>query len=66
MVKDLTLARIRREDMPKLKMAQAILMQERRGFVTQEDVLKVLLEEFIQKGITKSKATTPVLSEVPL
>ncbi len=64
-VKATTLARIYREDMPKLKMAQALVMQEVGKTINQEDVLRMLLDDFLKERDSKSKATTPHTLEVP-
>lgn len=53
-----TLARIYREDMPKLKMAQALVMQEVGKTINQEDVMRMLLDDFLKERDSKSKATT--------
>ena len=65
-VKATTLARIYREDMPKLKMAQALVMQEVGKTINQEDVLRMLLDDFLKERDSKSKATTPDTLEVPV
>ena len=61
-----TLIRIYKEDLLQFKVVQSVMSVEEKRALNQEDVMKVLIGDFLKKRDSKSKATTPDTLEVPV
>ena len=61
-----TLIRIYKEDLLQFKVVQSVMSVEEKKALNQEDVMKVLIGDFLKEMDSKSKATTPDTLEVPV